>query len=99
LASYPTVLNLLNFSQTQDKKVFLDYLSEINSSLAKVSQPISTTEATQQKINSHGKTQKQKLRAGIDKIRIILNTSSDLGSLKLKLNSTISFRVWISHRQ
>lgn len=82
LASYPKVLNLLDLSQTQDKKAFLDFLSEINFSLTKVNQSLSTTAATQQKIKSRGETQNKKLRGGIDKIRIILNTSTDLEDLK-----------------
>lgn len=82
LASYPKTLNLLDLVQTQRMKAFLDYLSEINFSLAKVSKSISTSKATQQEIKSRGKTQNQKLRGGIDKIRIILNTSTDLENLK-----------------
>jgi diguanylate cyclase len=82
LASYPKILNLLDLSQAQSKKGFLDYLSEINYSLTKVSQSISSTQANQQKINSRGKKQNQQLRGGIDKIRIILDTSTDLEDLK-----------------
>ncbi|MFT4887403.1 MAG: diguanylate cyclase (GGDEF)-like protein [Pseudohongiellaceae bacterium] len=89
LASYPKVLKLLALSQTQDKKAFLDYLSEINSSLAKVSQSISKTEATRQKIKSHDKSQKQNLRGGIDKIRIILDTSTDLENLKIQTQTQL----------
>jgi diguanylate cyclase (GGDEF)-like protein len=79
----------LDLSQTQDKKAFLDYLGEINSSLAKVSQSVSTTEATQQKMKSDNKAQKQKLRGGIEKIRIILNTSTDLENLKTHTQSLL----------
>jgi diguanylate cyclase (GGDEF)-like protein len=82
LGSYPKILNLLDLSQTQNKKGFLDYLSEISYSLTKVSQSISTTQATQRKINSQGKEKNQQLRGGIDKIRIILDTSTDLENLK-----------------
>ncbi|HAG71658.1 MAG TPA: hypothetical protein DCL66_05595 [Gammaproteobacteria bacterium] len=82
LASYPKILDLLDLSQTQTKKGFLDYLSEINYSLTKVSQSISTTQATQRKINSRGQEKNQQLRGGIDKIRIILDTSADLENLK-----------------
>jgi diguanylate cyclase len=89
LASYPKVLNLLTLSQTQDKKAFLDYLSEINSSLIKVSQSISKTEATRQKIKSHDKTQKKTLRGGIEKIRIILDTSTDLENLKIQTQTQL----------
>ena len=82
LDSYPKILNLLDLSQTQHKKGFLDYLSEINYALTKVSQSISTTQATQRKINSQGKDKNQQMRGGIDKIRIILDTSTDLENLK-----------------
>lgn len=82
MASYPKVLNLLDLSQIQDKKAFLDYLNEINFSLTKVGQSLSKTAATQQEIKSRGKKQNEKLRGGIDKIRIILNTSTDLENLK-----------------
>jgi len=82
LDSYPKILNLLDLSQTQHKKGFLDYLSEINYALTKVSQSISTTQATQRKINSQGKDKNQQMRGGIDKIRIILDTSTDLENLQ-----------------
>lgn len=82
LASYPKVLNFLDLSQTQSLKAFLDYLREINFSLTKVSQSLSTSKAAQQKIKSRGKTQNQNLRGGIDKIRLILDTSTDLEDLK-----------------
>lgn len=82
LASYPKVINLLDLSQSQDKKAFLDYLGEINYSLAKVSNSISKTQKAQRKIQSRDKIQSQKFRGGIDKIRNILNTATDLENLK-----------------
>lgn len=93
LSRYPKVLNLIELARTQDKKEFLNYLGEINYSLSKINQSIANSSVVARKLKSAKNQQQKRLRGGVDKIRKILDTATDLESAKSKTQETLDALV------
>lgn len=80
--SFPKILNLTNLAKTQQQKAFLDYLTEIASTLNKIKTRVKQSQTSQKQIQKDEQLRSRKLRGNLQKIRNILDTATDLDEIK-----------------